>query len=270
MKYVKALTIAGSDSVGGAGIQADLKTMSALGVYGMSVITAVTAQNTLGVGRIMVVTPNVVADQIDRVMTDCPPDAIKIGMVNDRETIDTICRTLSKYPYRHLVVDPVMVATSGDVLMKDDALTAFEQRMLPLTTLLTPNIPEAERLSGIVIRTQEDIRRAAKTIQEKGCRNVLIKGGHLEGEKTDFLFEGDDIQAFPGQHIPSRNTHGTGCTLSAAITSYLAVGLSLREAVTRAKDYISEAIAQGADIDEWKGHGPVNHFFNPQPLRKKS
>lgn len=284
MKYYTALTIAGSDSCGGAGIQADIKTMSALGVYASSAITAITVQNTKGVYGIQNVEPEIVKGQIEAVMDDIHPDAIKIGMVNDCDTIRAITETLKKYEdqFLHLVIDPVMVSTSGCRLMQEDALEIFIEELLPLASLLTPNIPEAEILAGRKIQNVDDIRKAASSIIQLGCNNVLIKGGHFEGtEKTDYLFENkqneednrqehaDDIREtaiYKGATVNTCNTHGTGCTLSSAITSYLARGYNMEEAISSAKAYLSDAIEAGKDVKIGEGHGPVNHFHAPQKL----
>ena len=273
MKYYTALTIAGSDSCGGAGIQADIKTMSALGVYAASAITAITVQNTKGVYGIQNVEPEIVKGQIEAVMDDIQPDAIKIGMVNDRDTIKAIANTLKKYQgkYQHLVIDPVMVSTSGCRLMQEDALDIFISELLPLATLLTPNIPEAEILAEMKIQNAEDIKTAASAISKLGCKFVLIKGGHLDGkEKIDYLFEeGKLITSYRGLSINTRNTHGTGCTLSSAITSYLAKEMDMNTAIAMAKTYLSGAILAGKDVKTGDGHGPVNHFYEPKTLSTK-
>lgn len=284
MKYYTALTIAGSDSCGGAGIQADIKTMSALGVYASSAITAITVQNTKGVYGIQNVEPEIVKGQIEAVMDDIHPDAIKIGMVNDCDTIRAITETLKKYEdlFQHLVIDPVMVSTSGCRLMQEDALEIFIEELLPLASLLTPNIPEAEILAGRKIQNVDDIRKAAASIIQLGCNNVLIKGGHFEGtEKMDYLFENKQHQEankqehtgdiretaiYKGATVNTCNTHGTGCTLSSAITSYLARGYNMEEAISSAKAYLSDAIEAGKDVKIGEGHGPVNHFHAPQKL----
>lgn len=271
MVYLKTLTVAGSDSCGGAGIQADIKTMSALGCYAASVVTSVTAQNTIGVSAIQPIAPNVVAAQLRAVMDDIRPDAIKIGMVNDAATIRTIADVLSEYKPRRLVVDPVMVSTSGSQLMEETAVQTFCERLLPMASLLTPNIPEAEVLSGIAIRSEEQMDNAARLMMNLGCRNLLIKGGHIEGnEKADRLYRHDgSCTVFAGKTIETRNTHGTGCTLSSAIASFLARGEELAGAVRLAKDYVGKAISAGADVQIGSGHGPVNHFFQPEKLIKR-
>ena len=274
MRYYTALTIAGSDSCGGAGIQADIKTMSALGVYAASAITAITVQNTKGVYGIQNVEPEIVKGQIEAVMEDIHPDAIKIGMVNDCDTIRAIAETLKKYQesFQHLVIDPVMVSTSGCRLMQEDALDVFITELLPLATLLTPNIPEAEILANRKIENVEDIKAAAAAISKLGCRYVLIKGGHFDGEeKIDHLFEGGKQKtSYRGISVNTRNTHGTGCTLSSAIPSYLAREMDMNTAIAMAKTYLSGAILAGKDIKIGEGHGPVNHFYEPKSLFTKS
>mgnify|MGYP000011278950 FL=1 len=269
MRYICALTIAGSDSCGGAGVQADIKTMSALGVYAASAITAVTVQNTQGVQAIQVIEPEIVAGQIKAVMDDIQPNTVKIGMVNDKATIQTIADTLKLYPGTTLVVDPVMVSTSGSMLMQQDALDVFCRQLLPMANLLTPNIPEASVLSHTSIQTADDMDQAALRILSLGCEAVLIKGGHLEGDrKIDKLYLADGrTEVYEHATIETRNTHGTGCTLSSAIASFLARGLDMCQAIAQAKDYLSQAIEAGKDVVIGKGHGPVDHFFNPKKLK---
>ena len=253
-----ALSIAGSDCSGGAGIQADIKTMTANGVYAMSVITALTAQNTTGVTGIMEVTPDFLAQQLDAVFTDIRPDAVKTGMVSSAALIEVIADKLSQYGAQNIVVDPVMVATSGSKLMADDALDVMMKRLLPLAALVTPNIPEAEVLSGIRIADENDIIRAAKLIFDRcGCA-VLLKGGHQINTANDYLWDGKKGWWFEGKRIDNPNTHGTGCTLSSAIASNLAKGCGLAEAVSRAKDYISCCLE--AMLDLGKGSGPLDHI----------
>ena len=254
-----ALTIAGSDSSGGAGIQADLKTMLANGVYGMSVITALTAQNTTGVRDIMEVTPTFLAEELDAVFTDIRPDAVKIGMVSSAQLIAVIADRLSFYQADHIVADPVMVATSGARLMGDDAVEVLKERLLPLAALVTPNIPEAEVLSGCRIRSEEDMETAARTIsQAYGC-SVLLKGGHRINDANDYLYrKGQGIWLY-GKRIDNPNTHGTGCTLSSAIASNLAKGMELEAAAAQAKRYLSAALE--AQLDLGKGSGPMDHGF---------
>lgn len=254
-----ALTIAGSDSSGGAGIQADLKTMTANGVYGMSAITALTAQNTTGVTGIMEVTPEFLGEQLDAVFSDIFPDAVKTGMVSSIELIRVIADRLTKYNARNIVVDPVMVATSGAKLISDDAIESLKEYLLPLATVITPNIPEAEVLSGMTITTEDDMVEAAKSIYESlGCA-VLCKGGHQVNDANDLLYSADGPVWFKGKRIDNPNTHGTGCTLSSAIASNLAKGKTLEESVKAAKDYISGALA--AMLDLGKGSGPLAHNY---------
>ena len=254
-----ALTIAGSDSSGGAGIQADIKTMTANGVFAMSAITALTAQNTTGVTDIFETTPHFLAEQLDAVFTDIYPDAVKIGMVSSAELIGTIADKLQEYGARHIVVDPVMVATSGSKLLRDDAVDALTARLLPMAEVLTPNIPEAEILSGMSIKNAADMEKAAQTISEKyGCA-VLCKGGHQINDADDLLWQGGTGKWFKGKRIANPNTHGTGCTLSSAIASNLAKGYDLDTSVERAKAYISGALA--AMLDLGHGSGPMDHMF---------
>lgn len=264
-RYIATVTIAGSDSCGGAGIQADIKAMSALGCYAASVITAVTVQNTMGVSAVHAVPPEIVAGQIRAVMDDIRPQAVKVGMVNDINTIKTIADTLAEYDIEHLVVDPVMVATSGARLMQDDAVGVFTERLMPLATLLTPNVPEAEVLSGISINDKSSMDNAARIIQDKGCQSLLIKGGHIEGRKIDRLYTSMGREReYEAANVATRNTHGTGCTLSSAITSYLAMGYAIGEAIAAAKEWLTGALIAGANVEIGSGHGPVNHFYNPQ------
>ena len=255
-----ALTIAGSDSSGGAGIQADIKTMSANGVYAMSAITALTAQNTTGVYGIQEVTPDFLANQLDCIFTDIPPQAVKTGMVSSTALIGVISDKLKEYGASNIVVDPVMVATSGSRLISEEAVDALKERLLPLATVLTPNIPEAEVLSGLEIRSQQDMEKAAQAIsQQYGCA-VLCKGGHQVNDANDLLWRGGAGKWFNGRRIDNPNTHGTGCTLSSAIASNLAKGYDLDTSVERAKAYISGALA--AMLDLGKGRGPMDHLFD--------
>ena len=254
-----ALTIAGSDSSGGAGIQADIKTMTANGVFAMSAITALTAQNTTGVTDILEATPQFLGEELDAIFTDIFPDAVKIGMVSSSGLIAVIADKLRQYGAKHIVVDPVMVATSGAKLLRDDAIAVLEEQLLPLAAVLTPNIPEAEILSGMTIRNAADMELAARTISERyGCA-VLCKGGHQINDADDLLWRDGAGKWFRGQRINNPNTHGTGCTLSSAIASNLAKGYDLDASVERAKAYISGALA--AMLDLGKGSGPMNHMF---------
>ena len=255
-----ALSIAGSDCSGGAGIQADLKTMTMNGVFAMSAITALTAQNTTGVRAIQEATPEFLRDQIDAVFEDIRPDAVKIGMVSSAKLIRVIAERLAYYKAENVVVDPVMVATSGSKLMKTGAISVLTKELLPLATLVTPNIPEAEVLSGMRVHTREDMECVAKFIGDAyGCA-VLLKGGHSVSDANDLLYAGGGFKWFSGMRIDNPNTHGTGCTLSSAIASNLAKGYDLESSVQRAKDYISGALA--AMLDLGQGSGPMNHAFD--------
>ncbi len=260
MKMKTALTVAGSDCSGGAGIQADIKTMTMNGVYAMSAITALTAQNTTGVGSIMEAAPEFLKDQIDAVFEDIRPDAVKIGMVSSAELIRIIAERLAYYKAENIVVDPVMVATSGSELMKTDAVSVLTRELLPLAALVTPNIPEAEVLSEQSVHTKEDMERAAKLIGDTyGCA-VLLKGGHSVSDANDLLYANGSCKWFSGKRINNPNTHGTGCTLSSAIASNLAKGYDLETSIRRAKDYISGALA--AMLDLGQGAGPMMHNFD--------
>ena len=259
MKLKTALSIAGSDCSGGAGIQADLKTMTMHGVYAMSVVTALTAQNTTGVRGIQESTPEFLADQIDAVFQDIRPNAVKIGMVPNAPLIRVVADRLKFYGAQNVVVDPVMVATSGSALMENDAVQTLVTELLPLCTLVTPNIPEAQVLSGMSIETRDDMIRAAKKIGDAcGCA-VLLKGGHSVNDANDLLYTEGRLTWFEGKRIDNPNTHGTGCTLSSAIAANLANGYQLEESVQRAKDYISSALA--AMLNLGQGSGPMDHAF---------
>jgi len=255
-----ALTIAGSDCSGGAGIQADMKTMIMNGVYAMSVITAMTAQNTTGVFAIQESTPEFLKQQIDAVFEDIFPDAVKIGMMASAELIEVIAEGLERHRAKNVVIDPVMVATSGSALMKNNALEALIHKLLPLATLVTPNIPEAQVLSGLTITSKDDMVIAAKKISETCRCAVLLKGGHSINDANDLLYANGELVWFEGKRINNPNTHGTGCTLSSAIASNLAKGFTLAESVQRAKAYISGALA--AMLDLGRGSGPMNHAFD--------
>ncbi|MDO5408294.1 MAG: bifunctional hydroxymethylpyrimidine kinase/phosphomethylpyrimidine kinase [Eubacteriales bacterium] len=259
MERRKVLTIAGSDSSGGAGIQADLKTMTALGAYGMSVITALTAQNTTGVYGIMDVEPEFVAKQMDCVFTDIEPDAVKIGMVSQAAIIDVIAEKLQQYGAKQVVLDPVMVSTSGSRLLAEDAMEALAEKLLPLAAVMTPNIPEAEILSGMKIETETQMEEAARIIGEKWHGAVLVKGGHQVETANDVLYRDGTFIWFYGKRIDNPNTHGTGCTLSSAIACGLAAGKSVEDSVRDAKAYLSGALASGLDLGQ--GSGPLDHCF---------
>ena len=254
------LTIAGSDASGGAGIQADIKTMMANGVYAMSAITALTAQNTTGVRSIMNVTPEFLSDELDMICTDIFPDAVKIGMISERDLVLVIGEKLRQYQLHAIVLDPVMISSSGARLLKEDAVSAMKENLFPIVTLLTPNIPEAEYLTGVSIEEKNDMSTAAKRITaEYGCA-VLLKGGHRLQDADDLLYTEEECHFFHGKHIDNPNTHGTGCTLSSAIAANLAKGFRLFEAVERAKEYTSGAIAAGLNLGH--GSGPMNHAFS--------
>ncbi len=262
MNYSKiktALTIAGSDSSGGAGIQADLKTMLANGVYGMSAITALTAQNTTGVEAISEVSPEFLGQQLDAVFTDIFPDAVKTGMVANAKLIDIIAERLNFYKAKNIVVDPVMIATSGARLISENAITVLKEKLLPLAAVVTPNIPESEVMSGMRISNKLDMEQAAKYIGERyGC-SVLLKGGHSISDANDLLYENGEMTWFEGVRINNPNTHGTGCTLSSAIASNLAKGYDLKQSVKLAKEYISGALSVMLDLG--KGSGPMHHGY---------
>jgi hydroxymethylpyrimidine/phosphomethylpyrimidine kinase len=257
-----ALTIAGSDSSGGAGIQADLKTFAALGVYGASAITALTAQNTTGVTGIHDVPADFVTAQIDAVFTDLDVNAVKIGMVSQREVIDAIAASLDRWSPKHVVVDPVMVATSGDRLLSSDAIDAVRRKLFPRATIITPNLPEAAALLDESVAVSEaDIERQGRALLALGCATVLVKGGHGEGpESVDYLIGKDSVIRLAAPRIATKNTHGTGCSLSSAIAAELAKGETLETAVRHAKAYISAAIAKGDRLGVGHGHGPIHHF----------
>lgn len=259
MKKKTALTIAGSDSSGGAGIQADIKTMQANGVYAMSAITALTAQNTTGVTGIMEVSPEFLEQQLDAVITDIRPDAVKIGMMSSEELIKMISKKLKEYHLENIVVDPVMVATSGSRLISETAIDILKTQLLPMATVITPNIPEAEVLAEMEIRSEDDMVEAAKKIHEMYHCAVLCKGGHSLNDANDLLYQDGEATWFHGKRISNPNTHGTGCTLSSAIASNLAKGYSLEESIHRAKEYISGALE--AMLDLGKGSGPMDHGF---------
>jgi hydroxymethylpyrimidine/phosphomethylpyrimidine kinase len=262
--YRRVLTIAGSDSGGGAGIQADLKTFAALGCYGMSAITALTAQNTQGVSGIHPVPPAFAAAQIAAVLEDIGADAVKIGMLYSVDLIRAVAEQLQKFNAHNIVLDPVMVAQSGDRLLRDDAVGAIAEFLMPLADVVTPNIPEAEVLVGRALRTGDELQAAASDLARHGSCSVLIKGGHLEhADSCDLLFLSRENRfvELTAERIRTRNNHGTGCTLSSAIAAHLAQGSGIEEAVRRAKEYINRAIRAGADYSIGRGHGPVHHFF---------
>jgi hydroxymethylpyrimidine/phosphomethylpyrimidine kinase len=254
----KALTIAGSDSGAGAGIQADLKTFAALGVYGTSAVTAITAQNTIGVTRVLALDADLVAAQIDAVVDDIGAHALKTGMLANAEIIQMVAKKINEHRLKNLVVDPVMVATSGDLLIEKNAVTALQSHLIPLAATVTPNLPEAEELTGMKLRTPEDIEEAARRIVSSGAKTVIIKGGHRKGPAVDVFYDGKKFRALNAARIRTKNTHGTGCTFSAAITAYLARSEAIDRAVELAKNYVTEAIRKGFTIGA--GHSPVHHF----------
>lgn len=257
---VPTLTIAGSDSSGGAGIQADLKTFSSIGTYGMSVITAITAQNTLGVFAVEELSKNIIKKQIESIFEDIYPKAIKIGMVSSSEIITEIADSLKKYNPELLVVDPVMISKSGYALLNPEAKDLLISKLIPMAYIVTPNIPEAEVISKMKINSLDDMKIVGEKILELGPKFVLMKGGHLDGDAIDVLIGDDVFEIYKSERLNKKNTHGTGCTLSSAITSYLALGYDIIEAVKLSKVYITEAIKYSFDIG--KGVGPVNHFYN--------
>ena len=263
-QYRKVLTIAGSDSGGGAGIQADLKTFSAIGCYGMSVITALTAQNTLGVNGIHAVPPAFAIEQIDAVLSDIGADAIKIGMLYSAELIEAVASALKRQGAEKIVLDPVMVAQSGDKLLQDEAVEAIKSYLMPLAEVVTPNRPEAVILAGQTIKSRQDVESAARALAAHGSRSILIKGGHGDDDQSSdllYLSGGDRPVWLTAERIQTRNNHGTGCTLSSAIAAYLARGHEIEPALQKAKAYINQAIAAGAAYTIGNGHGPVHHFF---------
>lgn len=252
------MTIAGSDSGGGAGIQADLKTFSALGVFGTSTLTAITAQNTVGVSAVHEVPTEVIAAQIDAVITDIGADAVKTGMLSSGAIVETVAEAIRRHAIANLVVDPVMVAKSGDRLLREEAIASIRNSLLPLATVVTPNIPEAEELTGQTISADADVRRAAASIVKMGAKSVVVKGGHRDGPPTDVLYDGQRFLEFTTERIPSTNTHGTGCTFASAVAVGLAHGLDTPAAVEQAKEYVTAAIRAAYPIGQ--GHGPLHHF----------
>ncbi len=259
MAMAVALTIAGSDSGGGAGLQADLKTFAAFGVYGTSAVTAITAQNTLGVHGAMAVDPALVAAQIDAVATDLRPSATKIGMLATSAIIRTVAEALARHTLPHVVLDPVMVAKGGDRLLEPEAIATLREVLLPLATVVTPNVPEAEALTGLVIRSEDDQHRAAARLVAMGARSAVVKGGHLDGAPTDVWTDGSTVVVLTGTRIATRHTHGTGCTFAAAIAAGLARDSLIPDAVRNAKAFVTGAIAHAPALGG--GHGPLNHFW---------
>ena len=259
MTIRKALTIAGSDSGAGAGIQADLKTFAALGVYGTSAITAITAQNTVSVTQVLPLSPKLVGQQSDAIIDDIGAHALKTGMLANVAIIDTVAKKIREHRLKNIVVDPVMVATSGDLLIQKNAVATLRTKLIPLATVVTPNIPEAEELTGMELRTSADIEEAAKRILKMGAKTVVIKGGHLKGPAVDLFFNGKKFTALNAPRIRTKNTHGTGCTFSAAIAAFLAKGEEIERAAALAKKFITQAIQASFSIGA--GHSPVHHFY---------
>jgi len=269
-RYIPVLTIAGSDSGGGAGIQADLKTFSALGCFGTSAITAITVQNTLGVKAIHSVPPDIIEGQILAVIEDIKPKAIKIGMMDRPEVVEVIVRVLKNHPHIPVVFDPVMVATSGHKLIHEETIEVLSKKLIPLVHLVTPNMDEAAILSGMELKDKNDLEMAGLKILSQGANAVLVKGGHLKGETVyDILLQdANQITVFESDKISTLNVHGTGCTLSSAIVAEMAKGKKLEEAVDQARAYVWKAIDGGKDVATGSGNGPLNHFYNPQQLIK--
>ena len=258
----KVLTVAGSDSGGCAGIQADIKTISACGAFAMSAITAVTSQNTLGVTFVEELTPKSVESQIDAVLSDIGADAVKSGMLFSEKIINTVATAFKKHNIKNYILDPVMVASSGAKLLQDEAVSALKKQLIPICAMITPNVPEAEVLSGIKIENHQHIKDACKIIYDMGAGAVLIKGGHLKDEySADTLFDGKEYSVFTSERISTKNTHGTGCTYSAAIASFMAEGYSMQQSTQMAKNYITKAIQAGKNLKIGEGAGPVDHFY---------
>ena len=268
-RYYRVLTIAGSDSGGGAGIQADIKTISAMGCYAASAITAITVQNTLGVQAVHPIPLEILKGQIDAVLLDIGADAIKIGMLHSSEAVNIIADTIEKYNIANVVLDPVMVSTSGHKLIEEDAIEAIKSRLISLTRVITPNIPEAEILAGCLISGEQDFDKVARKLSDNGNVSVLLKAGHLDGEcLVDYFYNAENrtMTKLPSKRVQTRNTHGTGCTLSSAFAAALAKGEELTTAAKSAKRYIEQAIYAGANQSIGNGFGPVNHNFNPQKM----
>lgn len=255
----KVLTIAGSDCSGGAGIQADLKTIMAHGCYGMSVITAITAQNTKGISMVEKCSKEIIKSQLDAIFQDIMPDAVKIGMMSSASTIESVVEKLKLYNPKNIVLDPVLISTSGTKLLDEDAIAVLKNELFPIVTLITPNVDEAEYISGIKIIDKKTVEESAKKLREKYACNVLIKGGHLKEEPHDFLITEKEEIWYEGKRIQNKNTHGTGCTLSSSIASNLALGYEISESVKKSKEYINGAIASNLNIGE--GRGPLNHSY---------
>jgi hydroxymethylpyrimidine/phosphomethylpyrimidine kinase len=269
-RYPRVLSIAGSDSGGGAGIQADLKTFSALGCFGMTAITAITAQNTCGVNAIHAVPADILAAQIDAVVTDIGIDGVKIGMLHDPDVVNVVAQAIKRYKWERVVLDPVMVTAGGDRLIAEETVAVLVRELFPLVTVITPNLDEAALLLGRSLQAESELAAAAEELMKSGAQAVLLKGGHLPGEEVvDLLLQRDGAMVrMSNPRIRTRNTHGTGCTLSSAIACYLALGHELAESVRLAHSYIHLAIAHGANVQTGHGHGPLNHAHAPQPMQK--
>lgn len=268
--YPSVLTIAGFDGSGGAGIQADIKTFSALGCYATSVLTALPVQNTQGVRNIYPIPIEAVADQLEAVLDDILPKAIKIGMVNTPQLVEVIINTLKKYPKVPIVFDPVMVATSGHQLIEEETVTTIIEKLFPIADIITPNMDEAAILAGMEVKTLNEMLTAGEKILKYGCKNILLKGGHQETSRITSLLisENQEVISYETEKFITNNTHGSGCTLSSAIAAYMARGENLKDAVAKAQEYVFEAIKNGKDAITGKGNGPLNHFFNPEKLIK--
>jgi hydroxymethylpyrimidine/phosphomethylpyrimidine kinase len=262
-----ALSIAGSDCSGGAGLQADLKTFSAHGVFGMTVVTSVVAENTVRVIEYQDIRADIIEKQIDAVFEDIPPDAVKIGMLSCSQTMLAVAGKLREWKPRNVVIDPVMYAKNGAPLMETDAINTLINEVVPLADLITPNIPEAEKMAKMAIKTRDDMREAARRIHAMGCRGVVVKGGHIEGDATDIFFDGEKFFEYPSPRIDTKHTHGTGCTFSSAIAANLALGMPVHQAVESAKAYINTAIAHAPGLG--KGNGPTHHFYELYELVPK-
>lgn len=270
-RYIPVLTIAGSDSGGGAGVQADLKTFSALGCYGTSVITATTAQNTMGVKSIHDIPVEHIVDQFNAVISDISPLAIKIGMLRNPEVVVRLAEELRKYPQIPIVFDPVMVATSGDSLIKEETIALLKRELFPISHLITPNLDEVAALIGRPVEGKEGMIQAAAALLEYQSAHVLVKGGHLKGGVVVDVLKGKGVcEVFEGEKIHTVNAHGTGCTLSSAIAAFLARGENVKEAVNAAREYVRGALSAGKDVFTGQGHGPLNHFYQPENLIKKA
>lgn len=266
-RYKTSLTIAGSDSGGGAGIQADIKTFSSLGIYATSVITSITSQNTIGVSEIFPIPSNIVSSQLEAVLSDIKIDSIKLGMMYSADIIKVVAETLVKYSAKNIVVDPVLKSSTGDSLIQKNILESYKKMLFPILEIFTPNKDEAEIFTGIKIYNEDDIIHVGNKLIDMGCKAVLMKGGHFKGDMaTDYFINDNQVHKFSTERIISNNDHGTGCTLSSAIASFLAIGYPLKTAIENAKIYISKALENGQDYKTGNGRGPLNHFYSPKIL----